>query len=138
MGIYIYLCVIKRRTEVYNYSIKIKLSVGGELVDKQTMGDRIRETRKRLNLTQEQLAESLDISVNYISEIERSLKHPSLQVFIKLIEVLDVSADYLLRDTVSTCNLYGDKVLGRKLERLTPKQRVALEALIDTYIEYLD
>ncbi|MBP3583451.1 MAG: helix-turn-helix transcriptional regulator [Clostridia bacterium] len=102
------------------------------------MGDRIRETRKRLNLTQEQLAESLDISVNYISEIERSLKHPSLQVFIKLIEVLDVSADYLLRDTVSTRNLYGDKVLGRKLERLTPKQRVALEALIDTYIEYLD
>ena len=102
------------------------------------MGDRIKEVRRRLNLTQEQLAEKLDITVTYISEIERSLKMPSLQVFIKLIEVLDVSADYLLRDTVSTCNLYGDKVLGRKLERLTPKQRVALEALIDTYIEYLD
>ncbi len=102
------------------------------------MGDRIKEVRKRLNLTQEQLAEKLDITVTYISEIERSLKMPSLQVFIKLVEVLDVSADYLLRDTVSTRNLYGDKVLGRKLERLTPKQRVALEALIDTYIEYLD
>ena len=57
---------------------------------------------------------------------------------IKLVETLDVSADYLLRDIVSTRNLYGDKQIGCKLESLTPKQRVALEALIDTYIEYLD
>ncbi len=102
------------------------------------MGDRIREIRKKLNLTQEQLAEKLDITLTYISEIERGLKMPSMALFIKIVEVLDVSADYLLRDMVSTGNLYGDKVLGRKLERLTSRQRVALEALIDTYIEYLD
>ena len=102
------------------------------------MGDRIREARKKLDLTQEQLAEKLDVTFTYISSIERGLKLPSMPLFIKLVEVLDVSADYLLRDTVSTRNLYGDKVIGRKLERLSPKQRVALEALIDTYLEYLD
>ncbi len=107
-------------------------------MDKLTMGDRVQDTRKNRGLTQEQLAEKVDISVEYMSQIERGLKTPSMQVFIKLVEVLDVSADYLLRDTVSTRNLYGDKQLGSKLERLTPKQRVALEALIDTYIEYLD
>ena len=107
-------------------------------MDKLIMGDRIREARKRLNLTQDQLSEKLDITFTYMSEIERGLKMPSMPLFIKLVEVLDVSADYLLRDTVSTRNLYGDKVIGRKLERLTPKQRVALEALIDTYLEYLD
>ena len=63
---------------------------------------------------------------------------PSMQVFIKLIEALDVSADYLLRDSVSTRNLYGDEQIGAKFERLTPKQRIALAALVDTYIEYLD
>lgn len=102
------------------------------------MGDRVQDTRKNRGLTQEQLAKKIDITVEYMSQIERGLKTPSMQVFIKLVEVLDVSADYLLRDTVSTRNLYGDKQLGSKLERLTPKQRVALEALIDTYIEYLD
>lgn len=107
-------------------------------MDKQNMGDRIREARKKLNLTQEQLAEKLDVTVAYISEIERNLKLPSMPLFIKLVEVLDVSSDYILRDNVSTRNLYGDNVLGRKLARLTPKQRVALEALIDVYIEYLD
>ena len=102
------------------------------------MGNRIKETRRKHHWTQDPLAEKVEVSLEYISEIERGLKTPSMQVFIKLVEVLDVSADYLLRDTVSTRNLYGDKQLGSKLERLTPKQRVALEALIDTYIEYLD
>ncbi len=102
------------------------------------MGDRLREARKRLALTQEQLSEKLDVSLAYISEIERGLKMPSMSLFIRLVEVLDVSADYLVRDTVSTRNLYGDKQLGHKLERLSPRQRVALEALIDTYIEYLE
>ena len=66
------------------------------------MGDRIKEVRKKHDLTQEQLAEKLDISVEYVSQIERGIKIPSMQIFIKLVEVLDVSADYLLRDTVST------------------------------------
>lgn len=102
------------------------------------MGSRIREARKKKGLTQEQLAERLDLSVEFISQIERSLKLPSMQVFIKLVEVLQVSADYLLRDSVSTGKLYGENILGRKIERLSPKQRIALEALIDTYIAYLD
>lgn len=107
-------------------------------MNKLTMGDRVREARKKLGLTQDQLSERLDVTLTYVSEIERGLKMPSMPLFIKMIEILNVSADYLLRDTVSTRNLYGDKQLGSKLERLTPKQRVALEALIDTYIEYLD
>lgn len=111
-------------------------------MDKLTMGDRIKEYRKKRGLTQEQLSERVDVTLEYISQIERGLKVPSMQVFIKLVEVLDVSADYLLRDAVSTGNLYGDQQLGSKLgsklARLTPKQRVALEALIDVYIAYLE
>lgn len=107
-------------------------------MEKYNMGDRIREARKQQGLTQEQLAERLDISVEFVSQIERGLKLPSMQVFIKLIETLNVSADYLLRDSVSTGKLFGDNAIGHKIERLNPKQRIALEALIDTYIQYLE
>jgi len=107
-------------------------------VDKLTIGDRIKVARKKLNLTQEALAEKVDITLYYMGEIERGEKTPSLDLFIRLVEVLDVSADYLLRDTVSTGNVYGDKRMARKLENLTPRQRAAVEALIDTYIEYLN
>ena len=102
------------------------------------IGDRIKAARKKLNLTQEALAERVDVTLYYMGEIERGVKTPSLDLFIRLVEVLDVSADYLLRDTVSTGNVYGDKRMARKLENLTPRQRAAVEALIDTYIEYLD
>ena len=107
-------------------------------MDKLTMGDRIREARKKQRLTQEQLSENLGISVEFIGQIERGLKLPSMQVFIKLIETLNVSADYLLRDSVSTGQLFGDNAIGRKIEKLKLNQRIALEALIDTYIQYLD
>nr|MBE6544479.1 helix-turn-helix transcriptional regulator [Oscillospiraceae bacterium] len=107
-------------------------------MDKLTMGDRIRAARKKMNLTQEALAEKVDVTLYYMGEIERGVKTPSLDLFIRLVEALDVSADYLLRDRVSTGNVYGDKRMARKLENLTPHQRSAVEALIDTYIEYLD
>ena len=107
-------------------------------MDKLTMGDRIKSARKKIGLTQEALAEKVDVTAFYMGEIERGVKTPSLDLFIRLVEVLDVSSDYLLRDTVSTGNVYGDKRMARKLENLTPRQRAAVEALIDTYIEYLD
>ena len=107
-------------------------------MEKLVMGDRIREARKHKGLTQEQLAEALDLSVESVGHIERGTRQPSMEVFKKIIEVLNVSADYLLRDSVSTGKLFGDNAIGRKIERLNPKQRVALEALIDTYIQYLD
>ena len=104
-------------------------------MDKFNMGYRIKEARKNQKLTQEQLAERLDISVEFVGQIERGLKLPSIQVFVKLIEALNVSADYLLRDSVSTGQLFGENAIGRKIEKLKPNQRIALEALIDTYID---
>ena len=119
--------------------MEIKLKVRkGENMDKLTIGDRIKEARKNQGFTQEKLAEILGVSVEFVGQIERGLKLPSMQVFIKLIEVLNVSADYLLRDSVSTGRLFGDNAIGQKIEKLKPKQKIALEALVDTYIQYLD
>ncbi|MBQ7356819.1 MAG: helix-turn-helix transcriptional regulator, partial [Clostridia bacterium] len=107
-------------------------------MERPIMGDRVKELRKKRRLTQEQLAEKIGISLQYVSEIERGLSMPSMQVFLKLLEVLDASADYLLRDMVSCANPYGDKQIAARLERLSPKQRQALMAIIDAYMEYLD
>ena len=106
-------------------------------MNKLSLGDRIKEARKKLKLTQDQLAEKLDVSCVYLSELERNIKMPSMPLFIRLVEELDVSADYLLRDIVSPSTLYPDKTVANKMERLTQKQKIALSALIDTYITYL-
>ena len=60
-------------------------------MDKLMIGDRIKAARKKLNLTQEALAERVDVTLYYMGEIERGVKTPSLDLFIRLVEVLDVS-----------------------------------------------
>lgn len=75
----------------------------------QLFGRRLRELRKERGLTQEALAESADLSGNYISDLELGLKVPSLTILIRLSQALDVAAPDLLvdftRNTVRTINV---------------------------------
>ena len=107
-------------------------------MDKKLFGSRVRETRKGLKLTQEELAEKADIGVVYLGEIERGLKSPSITVFAKLVQALDVSADYLLRDELPTGKEYVYDDLTKKLEGLTPKQRKTVIDIVDAYLNNLE
>ena len=59
-------------------------------------GKRIRDLRLSHHLTQAQFAESLDVSTNFISEIETGKKGVSQYMLYRLCEQYDLSADYLL------------------------------------------
>lgn len=106
-------------------------------MDKNILGSRIRSARKEKGFTQEELAEKVDISLAYMGEIERGVKYPSMNVFIKLVEVLDVSADYLMRDKLETGKVHVFNDITRKMEHLKPKQVNAISELIDVYIKNL-
>lgn len=106
-------------------------------MDKKELGKKIREARNKCGMTQEALAEKADIGAVYLGEIERGLKMPSVSVFIKLIEALDISADYILRDEVSSGKEYVFDELTEKLSGLTPKQRKAASDILDAYINNL-
>ena len=59
------------------------------------LGHRIRRARQTKGLTGAQLAESIGVSANYISELERGIKkNPSMQVIAGMSEVLTVPVDY--------------------------------------------
>lgn len=104
---------------------------------KENIGRRIREARTRRGMTQEQLAERTDITIVYLSELERGLKLPSLTVFVSIAETLHVSTDSLLRDDLESGKEYIYDDLTKKLERLSPKQRIAVSEIIDAYIRNL-
>lgn len=106
-------------------------------MDKVELGKRIREARNNAGLTQEVLAEKADIGVMYLGEIERGLKMPSLKIFIKLVEALDISADYLLRNEVSSGRSFVYDEITQKLEGLTPKQRKGAVDILDAYLKTL-
>lgn len=64
--------------------------------NKIEIGKRIRNFRTVNNLTQAQLAESLDISTNFISEVETGKKNISLDILCRLCQYYHLSADYIL------------------------------------------
>ncbi len=55
---------------------------------KQLLGLRIKNLRRRRGRTQEQLAERMGLSVNYLSRIERGLENPTLETLLRLAEAL--------------------------------------------------
>lgn len=59
-------------------------------------GIRLKELRKSKNLTQQELAEKIDLVKSSISAYEKCSKYPSIEVLIKLCNYFSVSSDYLL------------------------------------------
>lgn len=103
-------------------------------MDNNTLGKRIREARIKKQYTQQQLAELAGIGQMYLGEIERGTKMPSLKSFSKIIETLDISADYVLRDELSSGERYIYDEITQKLKGLSPKQRKAASDILDAYI----
>ena len=65
-------------------------------LDLKTIGSRIRALRKQHGWTQEALAERADLSVPFLSHIERGKKSAGLSTLIKLAAALDTTVDFLL------------------------------------------
>ena len=106
-------------------------------MDKVELGMKLREARNKAGFTQEQLAEKADIGVMYLGEIERGVKMPSMKIFIKLFEALDISADYILRNELPSGKEYVLDEITEKLASLTPKQRKAAVDILDAFIKNL-
>lgn len=99
------------------------------------LGQRIREQRKEKGWTIEQFAERIDLSANYVGDLERGVKMPKLETFIRIVEVLDVSADVLIRDSVASASHVADDELSRKLSQLTPGQKKAAIDILNAYTD---
>ena len=67
-------------------------------MDYEKIGMRVRLFRRRKGLSQEQLAELVDISVPHMSHIETGNTKLSLPVFVALADALGVRTDELLHD----------------------------------------
>ncbi len=59
-------------------------------------GNTLKELRKGMGLTQQQLADRLWLSKATVSYYEQSLRYPSPEIIVKLAKVFHVSTDYLL------------------------------------------
>ncbi len=88
---------------------------------KPAMGERIRTCRQKSNMTQEKMAEILDISVKHYSEVERGLTGLSVEKLIYLSNLFGVSLDYLLKGNVEEDSI---PFLFREIYQNCPEQNL--------------
>lgn len=71
-----------------------------ELIDlpleKGTLGNAIRAARIEHSLSQERLAEMVEITPTHLKHIESGHRNPSVEVLIKLVQILHVSLDNII------------------------------------------
>ena len=91
--------------------------------DRTAYGERIKRLRTGRDLTQEQLAEKINVSRTYIVKIENGLQIGPIEIAIELAMFFDVSMDFLL--------------LGKENYRVDRKQclRMAIDILSELEAE---
>lgn len=95
------------------------------------IGERIRMCRKQLGLSQEELADMVNITPQTISNAELGIKAIRAESIAQIALALKVSTDFLLLGRVTE---YEQNKWTQKFAQLTPEQYSHLEVIIDHYI----
>ncbi len=70
------------------------------IIDKNAFGRKIKTAREKMGLTQFQLSEKIDVSPNFLGDIERGIKLPSLNKLILLSNTLKLSLDSMFSESL--------------------------------------
>ena len=94
------------------------------------IGEQIKAAREQAGLTQEQLAERIDVSVQFVSDLERGVVGISLATLKNLCITLGVSSDQILFGRISNDHAVA---FALKCGKLSEKQIALLMQIVDSY-----
>lgn len=104
------------------------------MIDKR-IGKRIKEQREALGLTQEQFAEKIGVTTNYISTVERGASFPRCEKLILLLNGLETSADAIFCDVLDHSSEYRASYLAAQLEKLSDDDRKRILEMVELMIK---
>ena len=99
-------------------------------------GKQIQLLRKQKGLTQAELAEAIDSSQKYISEVENGHKEPSLKFYMKIANFFEVSLDSIFQyDLVNQNNIYINATV-MKMQNMSETEQRHIVEYIDLFSNY--
>ena len=104
-------------------------------IDYKILGKRIKAQRQAKGTTQEHFAEHLDVSVGYISQMERGITKISLDRLASISDYLECEMSYLLEGVNSGSEDYLDKDFNNLYRRLSSYEKKILTSLVKEYVE---
>ena len=98
-----------------------------------TTGERIMIIRKQKGLSQGQLGKKVGTSGDIIGRYERGVMSPSIDVIIKISDILEISIDYLVGKTEL---MIDPKTLKRleSIERLPDDEKIYIYKVLDALL----
>lgn len=97
----------------------------------ENIGRRIAMIRKEKGYTQMELAEMVDLSTNYLSDIERGKSSARLDKLVAIMDALQCGADDVFCDAIAYGYTARSSRLAEKLETLPEKERQKVLAVLD-------
>ena len=95
------------------------------------IGEQIKLARENAKLTQEQFAERIDVSPQYVSDLERGVVGASVSTLKRICVMLGISADQILFGNAPTDNAV---VLAEKCRPLSDVQFDLLLQIIERFV----
>lgn len=96
----------------------------------EALGKRISNARKQTGITQEALGEQLNMTQKHISVIEAAINRPSLDTLVDIANVLNVSADDLLVDSLTHSASTADSEIHRLLLHCNTLEREIITRMV--------
>ena len=90
---------------------------------KRVLSKNIKDLRISSNLTQENLAEQLDVSIAFLSRIERGNSHINLKRLTQICDILGVSEGYILNGASSKSTNYLSSEFNDILNSVSPEKQ---------------
>ncbi len=104
-------------------------------IDFKLIGSRIKTTRKKAGRTQEWLAEQIDVSVGYISQIERGITKVNLETLSEICTALGGDIAYIVSGTTKKQAAYLHNEITEKFSQLSERDKKIIITLIDSMSE---
>lgn len=95
------------------------------IINQISFGNKIKKARKELGLTQFELAEKINVSQNFLGDIERGIKLPSLPKLILLSNTLKLSLDSMFSDSLNNDLEEPEEIY------YTDKQLLVMKKIVD-------
>lgn len=92
-------------------------------IDYSLIGARIKEARKRAGMTQEKMAEELDVSIGYVSQVERGITKISLDLLGAIAGILKIDLAYFVNGANVSAENYMTDEMTRDFSKLSSRDK---------------
>ena len=92
-------------------------------IDYKLIGDRIKKARKSNGITQDVLAEKLNVSVGYVSQVERGITKISLDLLGAISSILECDIAGLITESATNSSEYMESELLDEIRKLDGKKK---------------